>query len=172
MLFRRRPYQLRAQKTGVSRTALFDSRVKTGANLSRSRRFSLVKIGHSTQMQLEMPLRLLLLFYFTQAALGAQSAAPWTLESTGPWAPREGLMVAKLKEKLYLTGGRGTHGVGFSNEVWSSNNGSGWERVTRHAPWGRRAYHILLETHDGCLALMGGQVIIAFLAHTRIIDQH
>ena len=58
-------------------------------------------------MQLEMPLRLLLLFYFTQAALAAQSAAPWTLESTGPWAPREGLMVAKLKEKLYLTGGRG-----------------------------------------------------------------
>jgi len=86
----------------------------------------------------------------------------WDHLSTGPWAPREGLMVARLKNDLILTGGRGTHGVGFSNEVWKSQNGTEWTQVTKHAPWGRRAYHILLETDDGCLTIMGGQTFTTF----------
>ena len=70
-------------------------------------------------------------------------------------------MVESVGSDLILTGGRGTKGIGFAQDVWRSPNGSSWSLVTAHAPWGRRAYHILLE-QKGCLHLMGGQTFTTF----------
>lgn len=66
-------------------------------------------------------------------------------------------MVESFKGDLILTGGRSTGGISFANDVWRSSDGSSWSRVTKSAPWGERAYHILVTGSDGCLILMGGQ---------------
>jgi hypothetical protein len=65
-------------------------------------------------------------------------------------------MGASFQGYIYMTGGRGTWGVGFYNDVWRSRNGSVWEQVTGNAPWGKRAYHIML-VHNDALFLIGGQ---------------
>jgi N-acetylneuraminic acid mutarotase len=88
----------------------------------------------------------------------------WQKLSDGPWGPREGLMVASVGDQMILTGGRGTHGVGFAGgaDVWRSENGNNWTKAPE-APWGRRAYHILLGPDaSGCLYLMGGQTFSEF----------
>jgi len=70
-------------------------------------------------------------------------------------------MAEVLGDSVYMTGGRGTHGVGFAHDVWRTANGTEWELVTKEAPWGRRGYHILLPM-NGCLYLMGGQTFTTF----------
>ena len=85
----------------------------------------------------------------------------WRLESRGPWGAREGLMAASLGDSMYLTGGRGTYGVGFARDVWRSSNGTEWTIVTDSAPWDRRAYHIVIPM-GGCLYLAGGQTFLTF----------
>jgi len=88
----------------------------------------------------------------------------WDKLSDGPWQPREGLMVASVGDQMILTGGRGTHGVGFSggNDVWRSTDGRNWTKAPS-AEWGRRSYHILLGPDaNGCLFLMGGQTFSHF----------
>jgi len=65
---------------------------------------------------------------------------------------------------MILTGGRGTHGVGFSGgkDVWRSNDGRNWKKAPA-ADWGRRSYHVLLGPDaNGCLLLIGGQTFSHF----------
>jgi len=88
----------------------------------------------------------------------------WSKLGDGPWGPREGLMVASVGDSMILTGGRGSHGVGFAGgaDVWRTTDGSNWTNAPE-APWGRRAYHILLGPDKaGCLFLMGGQTFSEF----------
>lgn len=97
---------------------------------------------------------------FNPAALTGK----WSKLADGPWEPREGLMVASTGDQMVLTGGRGTHGVGFSggNDVWRSEDGANWTKAPE-AEWGRRSYHILLGPDAaGCLFLMGGQTFSEF----------
>ena len=47
-------------------------------------------------------------------------------KKTGAWHAREGLMVESFKGDLILTGGRGTGGISFANDVWRSSDGSSW----------------------------------------------
>jgi len=91
------------------------------------------------------------------AALSRNATDQWKELSNGAWHAREGLMVESFKGDLILTGGRSTGGISFANDVWRSSDGSSWSRVTKSAPWGERAYHILVTGSDGCLILMGGQ---------------
>jgi hypothetical protein len=79
----------------------------------------------------------------------------WTLLSKGPYSGREGVMGVSFGDYIYLSGGRTTMGLGFSNEVWRSKNGTEWEKVTASAPWEKRAYHIMLVLNN-CMVLMGG----------------
>jgi hypothetical protein len=88
----------------------------------------------------------------------------WSKLADGPWGAREGLMVASLGDQMVLTGGRGTHGVGFAggNDVWRSTDGRNWTKAPE-AEWGRRSYHILIGPDaSGCLFLMGGQTFSEF----------
>ena len=48
------------------------------------------------------------------------------LRQKGPWPAREGLMVESFQGDMILTGGRGTGGIGFFNDVWRSSDGSSW----------------------------------------------
>eukprot|EP00462_Mataza_sp_D1_P018433 CAMPEP_0175132026 /NCGR_PEP_ID=MMETSP0087-20121206/6859_1 /TAXON_ID=136419 /ORGANISM="Unknown Unknown, Strain D1" /LENGTH=303 /DNA_ID=CAMNT_0016414361 /DNA_START=24 /DNA_END=932 /DNA_ORIENTATION=+ len=94
------------------------------------------------------------------ALCGYVFASQWIKQADGPWGAREGLMALSFKDELYLTGGRGTNGVGFANDVWKSSNGSTWEKVGT-APWGRRSYHVMLELNN-CMYIMGGQTFTTF----------
>ena len=33
------------------------------------------------------------------------------------------------KDYMYISGGRGTYGVGFANDVWRSKDGKKWEQL-------------------------------------------
>jgi N-acetylneuraminic acid mutarotase len=97
---------------------------------------------------------------FNVTALGGK----WTKLADGPWGAREGLMVASVGNQMILTGGRGTHGVGFAggSDVWRTQDGTTWTKAPE-AAWGRRSYHILLGPDaSGCLFLMGGQTFSHF----------
>lgn len=97
---------------------------------------------------------------FNPGALTGQ----WSKLADGPWGPREGLMVVSVGDQMILTGGRGTHGVGFSggDDVWRSKDGRNWTKAPK-ADWPRRAYHILLGPDaSGCIYLMGGQTFSEF----------
>lgn len=112
-------------------------------------------------------LRLAAAFGGLLAAMGDVPTAlegKWELLSTGPWAGREGLMVASAGGQLILTGGRVSAGLGFSSgsDVWRSEDGRNWTKAPEGA-WGKRSYHLLLGPDaNNCLYLMGGQTFAYF----------
>lgn len=96
-------------------------------------------------------------------AVGAARAAAgvfWNQTSTGPWGAREGLMGVSVGSTIYMSGGRGTGGIGFANDVWKTEDGVTWTPLG-NAPWARRSYHIMLELNN-CVFVMGGQDFLHF----------
>jgi len=97
-------------------------------------------------------------------SLSAALEGTWDKLSDGPWAAREGLMVASVGEQMILTGGRTTLGTSFAggDDVWRSSDGKEWSRAPE-APWANRSYHVLLgPDSNGCVFLMGGQTFDHF----------
>jgi surface protein len=97
------------------------------------------------------------------AAPNTQLGASWT-KTAGGGAPsftkREYSTVASFNNKLWIFGGYGETTPGSSdelNDIWSSTDGSTWNRDTSNAPWGGRYGHTVIEFNDK-LWLFGGYV--------------
>ena len=108
----------------------------------------------------------------------------WTELSNGPYSKREGLMGVSYRGNIYMSGGRETYGVAFSNEVWRSPDGKTWTLASKgpfkrntnqsflssiskyflsytSGPFGSRAYHVMLVVGD-CMLITGGQTFFSF----------
>ena len=88
------------------------------------------------------------------------NGAVWELATdNAAWAPRIGATVVEFKQKLWLIGGtarfRDPDGLASFNDVWVSEDGVEWQRVSAAAPWAPRAFHACV-VHDGKILIMGG----------------
>ena len=90
----------------------------------------------------------------------AAVTADWVQQSNGPWSGREGLMALSHHGSIFMTGGRGTDGLGFAQDLWKTENGSNWEQM-KSPGYPRRAYHVMVEAND-CMLVMGGQTFTSF----------
>jgi hypothetical protein len=86
--------------------------------------------------------------------------AAWKLATdNAAWEPRIGAAIVEFKQKLWLIGGsarfRDPDGSASFNDVWISEDGVQWRRVTAAAPWAPRAFHACV-VHDGKIWIMGG----------------
>jgi len=61
---------------------------------------------------------------------------------------------------LYMSAGRGFYGVGFSNEVWKTANGTLWKKVDQKS-FPKRAYHNMVSLGE-CMYVFGGQTFTRF----------
>ena len=87
-------------------------------------------------------------------------------ENPSHWAGRAGLSAVKFKTDLYVMGGSynddsavigGPPARVYFNDVWkSSDNGVNWTRVTKEAPWAKRAGGIAL-VKNGYMYMIGGE---------------
>lgn len=61
------------------------------------------------------------------------------------WTPRIAAAAVVFKNKMWILGGTENYYFGddqsLKNDVWSSENGRDWKRVTAKAGWSPRAYH-------------------------------
>lgn len=108
-----------------------------------------------------------LLLVFLASASSLSSSSPsvtvsnYTRVADGPWSSREGLMGVEFKGSLFISGGRQSHGVGFSDEVWRSDDGGGTWVKTSSGVIPSRAYHTHVVVDD-CQIIMGGQTFFTF----------
>jgi hypothetical protein len=85
-----------------------------------------------------------------------------TIEMQDPFFPPRGMIgnSAVFQDKIWLLGG-GTYDMpiksirNFYNDVWSSSDGSRWQRVLEHAPWAPRQYHEVAVFDDKLWVLEG-----------------
>jgi len=69
-------------------------------------------------------------------------------------------MGVSYNDYIFMSGGRETYGIGFSNEVWRSTDGKAWTLVSKDV-FGARAYHVMLVVDD-CMVITGGQTFFTF----------
>jgi hypothetical protein len=76
--------------------------------------------------------------------------------ANAPWAPRAYLQAVVLDDKIYVLGG-GNYVPNYEahNDVWSSDDGVHWERVTVGAPWSARLWFSAVVYRD-CIWVVGG----------------
>jgi Kelch motif len=75
-------------------------------------------------------------------ALLANQAAPkvfekpdWVLEGKAPWQPRDSQAEYAYQDRLWVMGGWFQSFESPPRDVWSSENGKQWKRVSAQAPW-------------------------------------
>ena len=75
-------------------------------------------------------------------ALLAHQTAPkvnekpdWVLEGKAPWQPRDSQAEYAYRDRLWVMGGWFQSFEAPPRDVWSSENGLEWKRVTAQAPW-------------------------------------
>ena len=75
------------------------------------------------------------------------------------WTPRVASALVTFKGKMWLLGGTENYYFGdqssLKNDVWSSEDGRTWTRVTENAGWSPRAYH-QAAVLDGRIYVFGG----------------
>ncbi len=84
----------------------------------------------------------------------------WRLDTANPgWEARGGGALVVHTERLWLLGGtrhpRNEGDQPTLSDVWSTENGVNWTKVTLQAPWRPRAFHTTIA-HNGRLWIMGG----------------
>lgn len=104
---------------------------------------------------------LALLAILASISASSVSVSNYTQVADGPWSKREGLMGVEFRGSLFMSGGRQSYGVGFSDEVWRSDDtGVTWVK-TSSGVIPSRAYHTHSVVGD-CQIIMGGQTFFTF----------
>ena len=76
------------------------------------------------------------------------------------WAGRHTAGYAVFRDRLWIVGGDVIQG-NYQNDVWVSEDGLAWRRVTADAPWGPRVLHYTFVLNDR-LYILGGQTLPQF----------
>jgi hypothetical protein len=82
----------------------------------------------------------------------------FTVESD--WQGRHTAGYAVHDGRVWIVGGDANQGH-YQNDVWSTEDGRDWERVSNSVPWAPRALHYTV-VHDGYIWVVGGQTIPQF----------
>lgn len=81
------------------------------------------------------------------------------------WSRRAGLSAVVFNDEIYVMGGSVNDDASiiggpptrvYYNDVWKSKNGRKWKRVTKNAPWAKRAGGIAV-VKDGYMYMIGGE---------------
>lgn len=92
----------------------------------------------------------------------------WQLAALAPWSPRLGSAAVEFLGRMWLLGGVESYYDGdasaLRNDVWSSEDGRSWSRVTARAPWSPRAYHSATVFNDRLWVIGGGNYTPDYLA--------
>jgi hypothetical protein len=83
------------------------------------------------------------------------SGVGWTKIAIAGFTPRKLFTIVDFNQKLWVIGG--TDGVTSYSDVWNSDDGIAWTRVTSNAGFGKRYNHICL-VYSGKLWVIGGIV--------------
>ncbi|MBN2308355.1 MAG: hypothetical protein JXR94_05255 [Candidatus Hydrogenedentes bacterium] len=106
--------------------------------------------------------------------------AVWTLEKpntftnaafnpASDWEGRHTAGYVLHQDKMWIVGGDPLQGH-YQNDVWNSDDGKTWQRVTEAVPWGPRALHYTVAFR-GRIWVMGGQTTPQFApADERFYD--
>jgi hypothetical protein len=96
----------------------------------------------------------------------SQDGINWTnMTSSAGWGERAGLSAVVFNNEIYVMGGSVNDDSSITpsgpariyyNDVWKSENGANWERLTEHAPWAPRAGGIAV-VKDGYIYMIGGE---------------
>lgn len=76
-----------------------------------------------------------------------------------PWKTRLGAAGAVFKGKMWILGGNEQYHKGAKfllNDVWCTEDGKNWTKITEHAPWPARAYHAAVVFDDKLWIIGGG----------------
>ena len=92
-------------------------------------------------------------------AWSSDDGKSWRLEiEKSPWHNTYFSMATSFQNRMWMMGGwyhNRLSDASASNEIWSSENGRTWERVSQHASWSPRLGGALVE-FKGQLWLLGG----------------
>jgi len=84
------------------------------------------------------------------------------------WTPRVASALVVFKGKMWLLGGTENYYFGdqssLKNDVWSSEDGRSWLRVTDDAGWSPRAYHQAAVLNDRIYVFGGGNYVPEYQA--------
>jgi len=89
-----------------------------------------------------------------------------TFDAAKDWEGRHTAGYAVHNGKMWIVGGDCIQGY-YQNDVWNSEDGKTWTRVTNDVPWGPRVLHHTVA-FKGKLWIMGGQTIPQFGAEKEI----
>lgn len=94
--------------------------------------------------------------FFSDVWSSADGQTWQQIVAVAPWAKRTFFQAVVFNNKLYVMGGRDAVGVaGLKNDVWVSENGVDWNRLTAAAGWTARVQFGLVAYNNG-MFLMGG----------------
>lgn len=94
--------------------------------------------------------------FFSDVWSSADGATWQQLVSVAPWAKRTFFQSVVFNNRLYVMGGRDAVGAaGLKNDVWVSDDGVEWNRLTDDAAWSARTSFGLVVFNNG-MFLMGG----------------
>lgn len=101
---------------------------------------------------------------YYQDVLHSSDGLRWNAEKPqGTWfEKRKNLAVVSYRGKIYLGGGSildatQKGGARYLNDVWRSEDGSAWTKVSEAAPWPIRGFHDLVS-YDDRIWLVGGEL--------------
>ena len=84
------------------------------------------------------------------------------------WTPRVASALVTFQGKMWLLGGTENYYFGdqssLKNDVWSSEDGRTWTRVTENAGWSPRAYHQAAVLNDRIYVFGGGNYVPEYQA--------
>jgi hypothetical protein len=102
-------------------------------------------------------------YHYQNDVWSSPDGVVWTeVASDVPWRDRVTHHVVAYDDRLWVLGGQQitdfdpAGGKAVYNDVWSSEDGATWTRVTEHAPWSPRGQILGAVVFDGKMWVVGG----------------
>tara|TARA_B100000029_G_scaffold17667_1_gene18050 strand:- start:464 stop:1174 length:711 start_codon:yes stop_codon:yes gene_type:complete len=88
------------------------------------------------------------------------------------WSPRIASAIVEFRNRMWILGGTENYYFGdqasLKNDVWSSDDGKHWTRVTEHAGWSPRAYHQAAVLGNRLYVFGGGNYVPKYEAFNDV----
>ena len=88
------------------------------------------------------------------------------------WSPRLASAVVEFQGKMWILGGTENYYFGdessLKNDVWCTDDGKTWTKVTKNAKWAPRAYHQAAVLNDRIYVFGGGNYVPEYQAFNDV----